>query len=246
MKVDTYVINLDGSNDRLENAKTVLSNQNVIFERFPAVDGRGKPLSEFPTYDDAKAQDVMGRSLLNGEIGCFLSHVGCVDRFLKSDADYLVVLEDDMQIDENFKSTVDGILNFLNQQQNLDWYLINIGPKKRKYAKTLTQVNQHDLTKAFYFPIRTIGLVWSRQGAQAFQESTQQIYMPVDNFLQQWLCKSGKGLSVWPAIVSPSGYDSEIDVNRSNKKEADLGRSFKRKKLLMSNKYHAIKNYISG
>ena len=46
MKVVTYLINLDGSQERLERATQQLNQVNWPFERFSAVDGRGKDLTE--------------------------------------------------------------------------------------------------------------------------------------------------------------------------------------------------------
>lgn len=112
MKIQTYLINLDGSNERLESAKQQLDSIDWSFERFPAFDGRGKPLSSFEDYDDRQARQTLGRSLLNSEIGCYLSHYHCVSAFLESDADYLVVLEDDMQLSNYFKSVTIQLLDF--------------------------------------------------------------------------------------------------------------------------------------
>ena len=53
MKVVTYLINLDGSDQRLASATEQLQQANWEFTRFPAYDGRGKALSEFKNYDDA-------------------------------------------------------------------------------------------------------------------------------------------------------------------------------------------------
>ena len=47
MKVETYLINLDGSDERLKNASEILLAQNIQFKRFPAVDGRRKSLDAF-------------------------------------------------------------------------------------------------------------------------------------------------------------------------------------------------------
>lgn len=126
MKVETYLINLDGSDERLKNASEIFSAQNIEFQRFPAVDGRGRELNEFESYNDEKAKKIMGRSLLNGEIGCYLSHVGCIQKFLSSDADYLVVLEDDMKLANNYKKTLDQVLDFLNSNKKIDWNLIKV------------------------------------------------------------------------------------------------------------------------
>ena len=245
MKVETYLINLDGSDERLKNASEILITQNVKFERFPAVDGRGKSLDTFETYNDDKAQKVMGRSLLNGEIGCYLSHVGCIQKFLTTDADYLVVLEDDMKLADDYKKSIDEILKFLKSNNALDWNLINIGPKKKKICKVIQEFEGHQLLHAYYFPIRTIGLVWSREGAQEFIEKGLGIFMPIDNYLQAWLSVNSKGLSVWEPLVRPSGFESVIDVSRSTKKKHTLSFSVKRQIRTWKTRFIAINNKLS-
>ena len=158
MKVVTYLINLDGSQERLERATQQLNQVNWPFERFSAVDGRGKALTEFANYDDQGAKDVLGRKLMNSELGCYLSHYGCAEKFLSTDADYLVVLEDDMKINQDFKNKLDGLIEYLDQHKELDWYLINIATKKKKLAKDITNINGMSVWHAFYFPIRGLGL----------------------------------------------------------------------------------------
>jgi len=81
MKVEAYLINLDGSHERLETASKQLAVQGFSFERFPAFDGRGKALSEFKEYNDEKSVEVMGRSLISSELGCYKSHLGCLENF---------------------------------------------------------------------------------------------------------------------------------------------------------------------
>lgn len=84
-----------------------------------------------PTMTTARPKKILGRSLLNSELGCYLSHYGCVEKFLQTDADYLVVLEDDLRIDNNFSSTLQEILHYLHSQKNIEWSLINIAAKKK-------------------------------------------------------------------------------------------------------------------
>jgi glycosyl transferase family 25 len=109
--------------------------------------------------------------MMNSELGCYLSHYGCAEKFLSTDADYLVVLEDDMKINQDFKDKLDGVIEYLDQHKELDWYLINIAAKKKKLAKDITNIDGMSLWHAFYFPIRGLGLVWSRQGAEAFMQA---------------------------------------------------------------------------
>ena len=253
MKVEAYLINLDGSHERLETATKQLASHHFKFERFPAYDGRGKPLSEFKEYNDEKSVDVMGRSLISSELGCYKSHLGCIEKFLKTDADYLVVLEDDIQIiDDQFKATIDEMLGWLYQHPEIDWYAMNLGAKKNKLSKTIFSYAHRDLVKAYYYPIRFIGMIWSRPGAQAFFEyAAHEMYMPVDNLAQSWLAQNGKGLSVWPPLVKPNGSDSDIDgaaathsIRRNDKDGRQLSYGLKKQMRMWRDRLSAFKHLI--
>lgn len=252
MKVETYLINLDGSNKRLERATQQLQAINWSFERYSAYDGRGKALTEFKDYDDIATQKILGRRLLNSELGCYLSHLGCVERFLHTDSDYLIVLEDDMELTADFKAMVENTLNYLEQHPNLDWYLINLAAKKKKIAKNITQFKQYTLWHAYYFPIRGVALIWSRKGAEEFVKQAKPITMPVDIFFQTWLSKSGKGLGIWPALVHPAGLDSDIlgtvavqGISRKEKEGRDATYGIKKHKRMWRDKIYALKHLIS-
>lgn len=253
MKVAVYLINLDGSHERLTTATKQLNAHEVTFERFPAFDGRGKPLSDFKEYNDTKALDVMGRSLISSELGCYKSHLGCIEKFLNSDSDYLIVLEDDIEIvDNQFKATLHDMLQWLYGKPEIDWYAMNLGAKKNKLSKKIFSTRGRDLVKAYYYPIRFIGMIWSRAGAQAFYDyAAHEMYMPVDNLAQSWLAKNGKGLSVWPALVKPNGSDSDIDGNqatqsirRNDKSGRQWSYVFKKQTRMWFDRYSALKHLL--
>lgn len=252
MKVVTYLINLDGSLERLESAKQQLNDIDWVFEKFSAFDGRGRALSSFENYDDKKAKKNLGRSLLNSEIGCYLSHYNCVLRFLESDSDYLIVLEDDIQLSADFKNVTLDLLEYLHNQDNLDWYLVNIAAKKKKLARDITIIGNHVLWNAYYFPILGLGLIWSRKGAEEFIEKSKTITMPVDVFFQNWLSRNGKGLGVSPPLATSTDMDSEIwseataqNIKRRELENRDWSYSMKKKKRILQNKSIAIKNLYS-
>ncbi|MBI1340166.1 hypothetical protein GC169_08160 [bacterium] len=57
-----------------------------------------------PRYEPAQARRFMGRDLSRGEIGCFLSHYHVMREFVeKSGPDWLLVFEDDVDVDFRFK-----------------------------------------------------------------------------------------------------------------------------------------------
>ncbi|MCU4338202.1 glycosyltransferase family 25 protein [Acinetobacter dispersus] len=249
MKVVTYLINLDGSDQRLANATAQLQHEGWSFTRFAAYDGRGKALSEFTNYDDAEAQKILGRSLINSELGCYLSHYGCAEKFLETDADYLVVLEDDIQVLPNFKHNLDSLLNYLDQHKELDWYVVNMAAKKKKLARDIIQLEQFTLWHAYYFPIRGVGLVWSRKGAEEFVKLGKQIHVPVDIFFQGWLSKNGKGLGVWQPFVKPAGLDSDIlgtvatqGIQRKDLENRDSSHGLKKQKRMWRDRFYAFKH----
>lgn len=249
MKTLTYLINLDGSDQRLRGASEQLNSIDWPFERVSAFDGRGKDLTDFVDYDDKQARKNLGRSLLNAEIGCYLSHYQCAQKFLKTDADILVVLEDDLKMSDNFETTVNGVLEYLHNHSEFDWYLINIAAKKKKLAKDITTINNHSLWHAYYFPIRGLGLIWSRKGAEAFVRKGKPISMPVDIFFQRWLSQNGKGLGVWPAVISPMGLDSDIlgtqasqKISRKEKEGRDSSYNIKKHKRMLQDKAAAVKH----
>ena len=251
MKVLTYLINLDGSDERLERSKQQLGNIDWSFERVSAYDGRGKDLSEFVNYDDIQARSNLGRSLLNSEIGCYLSHYQCAQKFLETDADILVVLEDDMKMTNSFQSVINQTLAYLHTHPDLDWFLVNIAAKKKKLAKDIITFDAHTLWHAYYFPIRGLGLIWSRKGAEEFIQQGKNINMPVDIFFQRWLSQNGKGLGLWPAVISPMGFDSDIlgtqasqQISRKEKEGRDASYNMKKQKRMLQDKVVAIKNLI--
>jgi len=208
-----YVINLDGSRDRLQTISQRLAAFDIAFERVSAVDGRQLDLSALTDYEAARAERYMGRSLVGGEIGCYRSHLKVAAQFLSSDARYALVLEDDAL---PLCNPVELLEKALPDLEKIDphWRLINIGNNKLKIATPLARydIGGHDceLVAAHYFPMTTSAIVWSREGARLFIEEHRKIFAPVDNYFRYWLTRTGHGYSFWPAPVTTTEAASEI------------------------------------
>lgn len=221
MKAPVYLINLDGSDDRLASARGQLDAARIGFERVPAFDGRALRIEEFPDYDPEAAMRYLGRPMRGGEIGCYLSHLDCARRFLDTDAAHAVVLEDDMQLGPGFAEGLGLVLDWLAAHPD-GWDLVNIGPNRHKIYTGLYGFQaggrRHELTAAHYFPMTTTGLIWSRSGAQAFVEGHGRIWAPVDNYFRWWQTRADRGLAVWPALVTTTGAESEIADAGANRR----------------------------
>lgn len=247
MDFQVYLINLEGSDDRLRKATRSLVAEKLPFTRVPAFDGRTLRPEEFPDTDRAAAMAYMGRPLRGGEIGCYLSHLDCARRFLSSDALYALVLEDDMQLAVDAPSLLMQALDWL-KAQGTSWDVINIGANRLKYTTPLATfpMSGESLTllRAHYFPMTTTGIVWSREGAGRFVSEHQKIFAPVDHFLREWQCAEDRGLTVWPPLVTATGAESDID-NAQDKRNLD-GRSafygWLKYKRLLRNKLRAMRH----
>ena len=208
-----YVINLDGSNERLETISGRLAEFGIAFERVSAVDGRGFDLATLSDYDADRAERYMGRSLVGGEIGCYHSHLKVAEAFLASDAPYALVLEDDALPLCNPVELLEKALPDL-AKADPNWRLINIGNNKLKIATPIKQyqIGNHacDLVAAHYFPMTTSAIVWSREGARLFLQEHRKIFAPVDNYFRHWLTRTGHGYSFWPAPVTTTDAASQI------------------------------------
>lgn len=211
MKTVVYLINLDGSDNRLASAQTQLKQAKVAFERVSAFDGRGKELSDFDFVDQSRMWTYLGRRLSGGEVGCYLSHVDCVKRFLSSDADICIVLEDDLHIPHpSFMNTLLETVRFLPDR----WQIINFGNQKNKIYTPLKKFRvdsfESTLVKAHYFPMTTTGICWSREGAEAFLHDAFPIFVSVDRFLRHWQTRKGRGYCFMPPLVNTTGAESDI------------------------------------
>lgn len=242
MTLATYLINLDGSDARLESATRQLRAAGVEFTRVPAFDGRGLDVSQVADYDAPRAMRYVGRPLRGAEIGCYYSHLDCARRFLESGADHALVLEDDMQLAPGTVQTLSEMLHWLAQNR-MEWDIINIGAPGLKYTSPLTTIAAHTLVRAHYFPQTTTGLVWSREGAQAFVTGHHKIFLSLDQFLREWQSQVDRGLSVTPPLVTTTGAESDIDGggNRRRGGRSPFYGLIKQRRLLR-NKLRAIRH----
>jgi glycosyl transferase family 25 len=224
IRLNTYVINLDGSTERLQSLRGILDGFGIGFERVSAVDGRKFDLDKVADYDSVAASRYMGRALIGGEIGCFHSHLKAARTFLASDADYALILEDDALPLCNPLPLLEAAIPDLNAIDR-DWILINIGNPRAKFITPIASYKQdeadHTLVAAHYFPMLTSAIVWSRKGAQQFVDRHRQIFAPIDNYFRHWLTRAGHGYAFLPSPVTTSDAESLIEASAARNRSRD-------------------------
>ncbi|WP_353475413.1 glycosyltransferase family 25 protein [Salipiger sp. H15] len=208
------VINLDRSKDRLNRITKDLSDQNIVFTRLVATDGRALTKSDLNYYASLRCLLFYGRHLSNGEIGCFRSHQRAAKLFLQSGQEMGLVLEDDAEIPADLWRTLGQLIGQIRKSADPRWELVNLGnaPKNAKHCVPLSEVTPGcALVRAKVFPKRTTSLLWSRRGARRFLEETRHICAPVDQHLHSVLSLRESGLATIPPLIPHASLPSEIN-----------------------------------
>ena len=115
------VINLEKNKERLNNISKQLNNLNVKFERFNAVYGKDLSYEEIKEKTTFECHEFLCNKSM---IGCALSHINVWrDFFNNSDEQFLCVLEDDADLNNEFPKLLDDVEDIY---QNLNFDIINL------------------------------------------------------------------------------------------------------------------------
>lgn len=243
-KPPVLLINLDGSDARLQRSAEQLAAIGVPFERVPAFDGRKLDPATFPDCDYDRALRFMGRPIRGGEIGCYLSHVAAARRFLETGAPIGLVLEDDFRLDPANWALAERLFDWVEARAD-QWDVANLGHNRHKIFTPLATLEAGGrtclVTHAHYFPMTTSALLWTRGGAGAFLAGHGRIFAPVDNYLRHWQTRADRGLATWPPLVTTTDAVSEIDhaAKRSSQGRA-FGYGLVKQRRLMTEKAIAL------
>jgi glycosyl transferase family 25 len=109
-KVIILVINLDRSPLRLENIAGQLNRLGLAWQRMPAADGKNLDLSDARLLDLEGFKRLHGKMPLVGELGCYLSHVWCMQRLLSTDYEYALIVEDDALLGDDLPAVLSDLM----------------------------------------------------------------------------------------------------------------------------------------
>lgn len=125
---------MDKSQERLSFMTNQLNANNIPFIRQPGVDGKTYDFSD--VYHDEIAKKYNGSSLALVEKGCAMSHRIILQRALDEGLDYVLVLEDDVELPNNFKEVIDQVLHDRkNNKTRWEYLAFNYPTVGYKYMK---------------------------------------------------------------------------------------------------------------
>tara|TARA_Y100000389_G_scaffold24325_3_gene21025 strand:- start:10092 stop:11045 length:954 start_codon:yes stop_codon:yes gene_type:complete len=128
--IDMYYINLDRAHKRRADLEKQFIDQDMKVKRFPAVDARKLPnevvaeVLQHPRSKNFLISVLVDNRKNIGHFGCFLSHVGVYNEFMKSDKPYCLIFEDDAEFKTStFKQDVNRHMGNVPD----DWDIVLFG-----------------------------------------------------------------------------------------------------------------------
>jgi glycosyl transferase, family 25 len=195
-----FVINLDRDVERMASIDGSLKSLGLNYVRVPAVLGKDVPgweqLVDANLYG-ARNRNVMPRA---GEVGCYLSHLKAMEEFLRTDAPWCLILEDDVEVLPECLP----VLAALGEKDDWDLaklYCHHAGMPLRKRALT----SSHHLVVHLMLTTSSAGYAVNRRAAETLLRTMRPISEQVDHALDRpW--ETGlriRGVRPLPIILAP-------------------------------------------
>jgi glycosyl transferase family 25 len=119
-KIDTYLINMDSAPHRMAHMQAELDRLGISFIRQAGVVG-AELEQPHPDFSAWSYKYLHGRLWSPRELGCYLSHLECLKKFLNSDADYALILEDDVTLHDELENLLSAAL-----EHRRDWNMLRL------------------------------------------------------------------------------------------------------------------------
>ncbi|MDM0045556.1 glycosyltransferase family 25 protein [Variovorax dokdonensis] len=111
----TFLINLDRSEDRLRTMRQRLERAGLPWQRVAAVDGKTLDLRNLREVDERGFRRRHGKRLNPAEVGCYLSHIKALKAFLDGPWTWALILEDDADFPDDFGTLIEQLLERSDQ-----------------------------------------------------------------------------------------------------------------------------------
>lgn len=204
-RIQCYCINLDSKNERWEQMQEHFAAIFPDMERFPAVLGRS--LEKYPdNVHDFSYRLHVGRRILPGEVGCYLSHLGVLQRFLESDREFALICEDDIIPQKSLGPLLENLL-----AQSYAWEFVRLHHYCcHKAIPCCGLRNDYRLGMSFGGKISSACYLVSRRGARRLLRKLTPVREPYDLALHHgWL-------GIREFLVCPSPIELSQESNSTS------------------------------
>lgn len=227
MPLPIFYINLARDTERRQRLETELARQGLQGTRFEAVWWADLSAAEQQQLYSAELnQRQYHATLVNGEKGCYASHLRLWQQLLASGAPAMVVLEDDVGLKDGFAALLEAI-----SQRPQPWDMVKLIGREhdtfRARAPLAPGVEWVDYQR---IPSMTAGYAISRAGAQKLCQSRLPFGRPIDVDLRYWWENDLAVLGVSPAalVLDETSFTSSIGSKAAAVRLGQRWRKFKR------------------
>jgi glycosyl transferase family 25 len=198
-----WVINLDRAPERLARISAQLQRLGLPWERLQAVDARALTPAQQAQLDGVGYRRRHGMEPIPGELGCYLSHVEAMRRFLASEASFALILEDDVLLRDSLPAVLRGLTDHADR-----WDMVKLSAVHSGTPQPYLEVAEgHQLAVMLTKCTGSSAYVLNRHAAQAYLAGLLPMQLPFDHvFDQGWRF----GLKVRLVTPVPCGHDEQI------------------------------------
>ena len=197
----TYLINLKRANERLVSAKKAFDKAGINFNLEEAVNGEDLSLPH-KNFSELKYNLFHGKKTNLGELGCYLSHLNVLKKFLNTTEDWALVCEDDIEFHEDI---VEIINNALGSGVYFDLLRLSGGSNKNKEIGLPLKLkkihNGFFLSLNFGFKSGTGCYLINRLAAKNIIKKINSMSLPIDHAMDRDWLLNHRSLTVTPAPV---------------------------------------------
>lgn len=202
-------INMDSDVKRRLHVTAQLHSLGLPATRIPGVVWRDLPGdAQGRLYSQQQNARGYPRPLVDGEKGCYTSHLRACEHLLAGTDPALVVLEDDVTLAPNLPQVLEAL-----EQMPHGWDVIKL--YSRSHEQPLRQRSlcaNHSLVVYRRVPSMATGYVLSRSGAHKLLVSRQPFGRPVDVDFRYWWESGLRIYGVYPAVVDLSEHARESSI----------------------------------
>ena len=222
-----YCINLKERPDRwerfIQQAGVLRLKQMYDFERFEGINGKLLDIKNDERVSLRTKRNILYQKRRDhedldtpGGVGCYLSHYSCWKKFLETDKEKLLILEDDAEIPETFPEMLSTAMEDLNQEdiKRPDIWLLAkpFGPTVTKALELGSPTYSKNWSYDVMAPLT--GYILTREGAKTLCENAFPIDGHVDHFMRR--------CSQMGMVVLAVHKNLQLKQVRLNKKDSDI------------------------
>lgn len=209
-------VNLDRDTARRAAMEAEFARLGLTAERFPAVLWTAlPPETQARCYSEALNRRQHHLPLVNGEKGCYASHLQLWRWLLDSPHDCAIVLEDDVALEDDFAQVCAAVAALREP-----WHMVKLIGREGLGRSEKLHSHQalcagHELLRYRRVPSLTAGYLLHREGARRLLAARQPFGRPIDVDLRHWWeCGADfRLLGVRPAAIRLAETSQDSSIN---------------------------------